>query len=199
MIFELTECNPNLKCTPQTVRWFVIRNVCKVITKLGMGNNISKRLASGVGATALHYAAREGNLEVMEELLSRGADPVLKNSLGQEPAYLCKAFSELQSLLKKRERKIRFRGGTKTTKALESFGKRISTANPVQYDMWLIPLRTLVDLYKDEDKMPEMKAHQDLRRQNILINWMDVPSDSEIIFVSHEWLSWVSSTTFFTS
>ena len=35
-----------------------------------------------------------------------------------------------------------------------------------------------------------MDVHQELRRRGFLTRWEDVPSDSEIIFVSHEWLSW---------
>jgi ankyrin repeat protein len=35
-----------------------------------------------------------------------------------------------------------------------------------------------------------MEVHQYLKSQGFLTQWQDVPSDSEIIFVSHEWLSW---------
>ena len=35
-----------------------------------------------------------------------------------------------------------------------------------------------------------MDVHQDLKEQNLIVQWQDVPSDGEIVFVSHEWLSW---------
>jgi len=35
-----------------------------------------------------------------------------------------------------------------------------------------------------------MEVHQELKSRGFLTRWQDVPSDSEIIFVSHEWLSW---------
>jgi len=35
-----------------------------------------------------------------------------------------------------------------------------------------------------------MEVHQELKTRGFLTRWQDVPSDSEIIFVSHEWLSW---------
>lgn len=35
-----------------------------------------------------------------------------------------------------------------------------------------------------------MDVHQELKTRGFLTRWKDVPSDSEIIFVSHEWLSW---------
>ncbi|MDC3321375.1 ankyrin repeat domain-containing protein [bacterium] len=35
-----------------------------------------------------------------------------------------------------------------------------------------------------------MEVHQELKSRGFLTRWQDAPSDSEIIFVSHEWLSW---------
>ena len=35
-----------------------------------------------------------------------------------------------------------------------------------------------------------MEVHQELKSQGFLTRWQDVPRDSEIVFISHEWLSW---------
>ena len=45
-------------------------------------------------------------------------------------------------------------------------------------------------LYGSESRGRVMEVHQELLRKDFLVNWRDAPSDAEIIFVSHEWLSW---------
>ena len=49
-------------------------------------------------------------------------------------------------MLEKRERKMKLRG-TVTREREEALGKRISTATPIQHEMWLISLETLLALY----------------------------------------------------
>ena len=43
----------------------------------------------------LHYAAMRGDMEIVELLLSAGADPSVKNDLGKDAVALCKSFPEL--------------------------------------------------------------------------------------------------------
>ena len=77
-----------------------------------------------------------------------------------------------------------------STIIIEALGKRLSTATPIQHEMWLISLDTFLTLYGKLGNNNVMDVHQDLKQQNLLIQWQDVPSDGEIVFVSHEWLSW---------
>ena len=76
-----------------------------------------RTIAIDSGATALHYAALRGDMEVVELLLGEGADPRLKNDLGQDAAAMCKSFPELRGALEKRERKMKLRV-TKKMKSL---------------------------------------------------------------------------------
>jgi len=129
-------------------------------------------------------------MEIVEILLSAGADPSIKNDLGQNVASLCSPFPELCGMLKKRERRMKLNGTIKIKPATETLGKRISTATPIRHDMWLISLETVLMLYGSEGKGNVMEVHQNLKDMGFLVNWTDVPSAAEIIFVSHEWLSW---------
>merc|ERR1712196_735039 len=139
------------------------------------------------GATALHYAAMRGDMEIVELLLSEGADPSLKNDLGQDAAALCKSFPELRGMLEKRERKMKLRlVSRKMTGAVEVLGKRISTATPIQHEMWLISLENLLMLYGEKGQRRVMDVHQELKRLDLLTPWCEAPADVEIIFVTHE-------------
>ena len=124
-------------------------------------------------------------MEVVELLLSEGADPTLKNDLGQDAAAMCKSFPELRGVLEKRERKMKLRGSKKRTRVVEVLGKRISTATSIQHEMWLISLDNLLMLYGDEKgNRRVMDVHQELKRLDFLTPWCDAPADAEIIFVS---------------
>ena len=45
-------------------------------------------------------------------------------------------------------------------------------------------------LYGEGSRGHVMEVHQELKRREFLTAWCDVPNDAEIVFVSHEWLSW---------
>merc|ERR1711968_383914 len=127
------------------------------------------------GMTALQYAAVRGDMEIVELLLSAGADPTLKNDLGQDAAAMCKSFPELRGLLEKRERKAKLRGTVKKSRLVEVLGKRISTATPMQHEMWLISLENLLLLYGEKGSRRVMDAHQELKRRDFLTPWCDAP------------------------
>lgn len=141
----------------------------------------------------MHFAAKRGDIEILELLLGSGAEPSSRNDLGQSVLSICESrYPELYGILMKRERKtqMRSRGTQHRSKHEELLGKRFSTATPIQHDMWLISLENLLSLYGQLGHTRVMEVHQNLRQRNFLIRWQDVSSDAEIIFVSHEWLSW---------
>ncbi len=91
----------------------------------------------------------------------------------------------MRGLLEKRERKMKLRGTGRKTGAVEVLGKRISTATPIQHEMWLISLENLLMLYGGEKgNRRVMDVHQELKRLDFLTSWCDAPADAEIIFVS---------------
>ena len=144
----LLKQNLNYQIQPTTSKWKFIYHAAKIALRVfKTSNGLLRFLAADCGSTALHYAARRGDMQIVELLLSEGADPSLKNDLGQDAAAMCTSFPELQGVLEKRERKMKLRGKTKKTKAVENLGKRISTATPIQHEMWLISLETLLMLY----------------------------------------------------
>ena len=149
-----------------------------------------KRLALGTGLTALHYAARRGDVDVVKMLLSAGADPRITNDFGHDAISMSHAFPGLRGLLEKRERKMKLKKVDSSPMPVNIVGKRVSTATPIQHDMWLISLETLLMLYGKGSKVHIMEVHQELKSRNFLTRWQDAPSDAEIVFVSHEWLSW---------
>ena len=144
----LLKQNLNYQIQPTTSKWKFIYHAAKIALRVfKTSNGLLRFLAADCGSTALHYAARRGDMQIVELLLSEGADPSLKNDLGQDAATMCTSFPELRGVLKKRERKMKLRGTAKKTKAVEVLGKRISTATPIQHEMWLISLETLLMLY----------------------------------------------------
>ena len=145
--------------------------------------SILRYLAEDAGETAMHEAARRGDMEIVELLLGAGADPSVKNDLGKDAAALCKSFPELRGMLEKRGRKMKFRG-TEKKRAVEILGQRISTATPIQHEMWLISLENLLTLYGEKGyNRRVMDVHQELKRLDFLTPWCGAPADAEIIFV----------------
>ena len=47
-------------------------------------SKLMSRVAESGGLTALHYAARRGDMEIVELLLEHGADSSMKNDLGRD-------------------------------------------------------------------------------------------------------------------
>ena len=179
----------NFRRTSRTLKWKIIRTLAKLIVKCQTSpSHFIYDIAQHGGVTAIQTAALRGDMEIVELMLRQGADPNIRNDLGQDAASMCRSFPELQGLLRKRQRMCELRGTQKNYP--EALGKRISTAIPIQHDMWLISLDTMLMLYGKGSRGHVMEVHQELRDQEFLVNWRDVPSDAEIIFVSHEWLSW---------
>ena len=82
-----------------------------------------------LGATALHYAARRGDMEIVELLLSAGADPSLKNDLGQDAAAMCKSFPELRGDVGEAREEDEVAWYGRKTGAVEVLGKENQHSN----------------------------------------------------------------------
>ena len=63
-------------------------------------STLMKRLAGRQGRTALHYAARRGDVDIVELLLRRGADPSMRDDAGKSVQDVCTGFPELRCSLK---------------------------------------------------------------------------------------------------
>jgi ankyrin repeat protein len=187
----------NQKIYPPTYKWKVIYMLAKLSVRTGLRKSVVlQSLAERCGRTALHYAARRADLDIVELLLSEGADVNVQDSMGRSVQDVCTSFPELKGMLQKRTRIMmlrktsKIRGTVKPTKCVGVLRKRISTATPIQHEMWLISLETVLMLYGKDSHGQVMDVHQELKKRGFLTRWHDVTSDSEIVFVSHEWLSW---------
>ena len=177
--------NINRRRRARSIKWYTISNVAKAIIRFTPSSSVLLRqIALESGSTALHHATLRGDMEIVELLLSAGADPTLENDLGQDAAAMCKSYPELQGILQKRERMMKLRGSAKKAAAIEVLGKRISTATPIQHEMWLISLENLLMLYGEGSHGHVMEVHQVLKRETFLTPWHSIPADAEIIFVS---------------
>ena len=58
------------------------------------------RLANGPGLTALHYAARRGDVEIVTLLLEAGADPYIENEMGLNSFDISEKFGPFPSVRK---------------------------------------------------------------------------------------------------
>ena len=83
----LLECgvDVNRQITSDTTKWRFVRGVSKLAVRFKMTRSkLMRRVAESGGLTALHYAARRGDMEIVELLLEHGAKRSIKNDLGRE-------------------------------------------------------------------------------------------------------------------
>ena len=65
-----------------------------------MKSVLAHRLAHGPGLTALHYAARRGDVEIVKLLLEHGADPYIENEMGLNSFDISDKFGPFPSVLR---------------------------------------------------------------------------------------------------
>jgi hypothetical protein len=146
----------------------------------------------------------------VEVLLENGADPSLKNHLGYDALSYCNAFPEIKASIKRITREVkRVQHNDKNKSLNKSFvpklshvlhpksepsnsftlQRRLSTATPVKYEMYLMSLTTMFTLFGDvEDRKMNMNlCHQDLLGQGKLIRYEDLPLGAFVMFISHQW------------
>jgi ankyrin repeat protein len=63
-------------------------------------SNLMSRLAHGAGMTALHYATRRGDVEIVKLLVEAGADPYVENDLEVNAFEICDKFGPFPSVMK---------------------------------------------------------------------------------------------------
>ena len=173
----------NYRLRGVTLKWRNIHRVARFMIRYNLASSgLFNTLAQDSGSTAIHYAVKRGDIDVVNLLLRHGADCSIKDDLGKSPVDYCDAFPELKGALK---RAIRQEHEKKTV------FRRLSTASNMKYPMYLIPLYQLHRLYGGKDSRHErIEAHQKLKRRRELVSWEDLPIDAHIIFLSHEWVGW---------
>ena len=170
------------------MRWKFIRAVSRVIKQVT--NSKSKLLnafAQDSGSTPLHYAVRRSDIECVNILLAHGAKPSIRDNLNHVAADYCDGYLELRGGL----RRICNRKQTISSEHSLKLERHASTAADLKFPMYLVPLRQLQSRYGgSEPKFHRIEAHQVLKERQELIRWIDIPFDSHIIFLSHEWVGW---------
>ena len=112
MFCEKVRCylkvNINTRLKSQTTKWKVLRGAAKLMVRSGLSvSPLAKRLAFGSGVTALHYAVRRGDMEIVQILLDGGADPYIRNDLGMDVFDYCDRygpFPNVKRLLQKKKK-----------------------------------------------------------------------------------------------
>ena len=117
----------NLRAKSKTLKWKCLRGLAKIMCRTGIArSSLIKRIAHGTGMTALHYAARRGDMRSVEVLLSNGADPLITTSMGRTSIDMCKSFQEIRGVLEKQQRRNELLRGTRSKFVIENLGKRLS-------------------------------------------------------------------------
>ena len=83
----LLECgiDVNRKIKSNTMQWKAMRAISRLAVRLKITRSrLMGRVAESGGLTALHYAARRGDMEIVEMLLEYGAKPSIKNDLERD-------------------------------------------------------------------------------------------------------------------
>ena len=83
----LLECgvDVNRKIKSNTMQWKAVRAISRLAVRLKITQSqLMRRVAESSGLTALHYAVRRGDMEIVELLLEHGAKPSIKNDLGRD-------------------------------------------------------------------------------------------------------------------
>ena len=83
------------RSNPRTLKWKSIYFVSNCISRVS--GLISSRVLSS-GSTALHHAVIRGDLEVVNILLTAGADPFVRNGLGLDCFSLCEIYGPFPNL-----------------------------------------------------------------------------------------------------
>ena len=82
---QTLEYGINHRRRARTTKWKAIYGLARGLTRVGLvRSGLFAELASESGSTPLQYAVCRGDLEIVEMLLERGANPSIRNDLGQD-------------------------------------------------------------------------------------------------------------------
>ena len=180
-------------------KWKLIYGLARGLYRFGVvTSGLFAELASESGSTPLQYAASRGEVEMVELLMEHGAEPSIKNDLGRDILSYCQSFPEIKGAIRRIERENNRLLGTMsstetarstTTTKMFTLQRRLSTATPVKYDMYVLNVSTMFTLFGDqEERRKNMNlCHQDLLRKGKLTRFEDLPLGAFVMFVSHQW------------
>ena len=160
LVLKYESQSVNYQRRGQSLKWRNIYRLARVLVRTKVKKaGIMVSLARACGSTALHYAVRRGDVDVVNLLLCHGADPEITDGLNKSPVDYCDAFPEMRGALK---RVIQQRKEGKPV----MLHRRNSTATDSKFPMYLIPLDQLQRLYGGtEPRYDRIEAHQELLRR----------------------------------
>merc|ERR1711920_631148 len=75
----------NMPTRAKTLKWRSIKGFARALKVRGLADAVFTRLAKEEGQTALHEAVDRSNVDAIQLLIARRADPSLRNCMGQSP------------------------------------------------------------------------------------------------------------------
>ena len=172
----------NIRRMPRTYTMALIQRLFEIIVRFRFATaQFAVDLAHDRDATALHTAAQYGHTPLVKWLLDHGARPSLhvKNAMGCTPhdvSHLFGPFPETEAVLA--QAILEGRAGSST--ASDENETVVTVEQPLLYPMYLLPVRTLLDL-------SVLPSHEELLTQGKLVQWQ--PTMRSVFYVSLEWSS----------
>ena len=103
--YLLEKVDVNVQIVSQSISWKITRFISRLVVRSKLSRSkLLRRVADSGGLTALHYAARRGDVAIVELLLGSGAKLSIKNDLGKDVFVYCKDFPEIENAIRRLHR-----------------------------------------------------------------------------------------------